>query len=582
MGRTALFGALRRALRTAHAVNKTGLTPEELAKRAVSRRTVLRGMGAAAVVPLLPGFSAGCGDNIEIPPIKIAIVGGGMAGLHCAYRLKEVGVTAQIYEASDRVGGRMFTARNLANVAGGQLVELGGELVDTDHTTMMGLAAELGLALDDLPADTAGLRADTFHFGGNVVSDTTIVNQFTPLAAMMDAAVTAAEADDGEFERVDAMSIPEWLELEGGSPPTQLIHRILVEAYKGEYGLESDEQSIFNLLYLIDYSEPDPFRIFGDSDEAFHTHVGNDAITDALAAGLDPADVLLGHRLTKVERRADQYALTFDASGASVEVVADHVVLSLPFSALRNVDLANAGLTDEKRDIIDNLGYGTNAKLMLQFSSRTWRTEQMASGGAVTDIGELSATWETSRGQAGTQGILTNFVGGDRGISIGEGTAEERAAEVVPWIDEVFPGAGAAYLAGSAVRKHWPSEPNHLGSYACYTVGQWAYFGLEGVRNRNIHFCGEHCSQDYQGYMEGAAETGAFVALEIMADLGVSPSARLAQLVAPKLMVPQASFNGPSVRPLRRNARRRLRRAGTAGAAGAAGAVRARAGAGTR
>jgi monoamine oxidase len=559
MGRTSLFGALRRALAKAHAVHRTGRSPEELARAAISRRSVLQGMGAAAMLPLVPSLS-GCGGGDDGPSgSAVAIIGGGMAGLHCAYRLAQAGVSAQVYEASDRAGGRIFTGRGLANIAGGQLVELGGELIDTDHTTMMGLAAEFELALDDLVADTAGLQADTFYFDGGVIADKDIVAAFEPLAAIMDATVTAAEADDTEFERVDAMSIPEWLADEGGVGPDTLIHRILAEAYLGEYGLEPEEQSIFNLLYLIDYGEPDPFRIFGDSDEAFHTHAGNDAITSAIAGELDASQLHLGYRLTRVAQDGERYTLTFDVGGATEDVTVDHVVFALPFTALRNVDLAAAGLTAEKTDIIDNLGYGTNAKLMLQFSTPTWRTAQAASGGSVSDVGELSATWDTTRGQDGPQGILTNFVGGARGIAIGDGTAEERAAEVVPWIDEVFPGAGAAYLAGSAVRKHWPSDPHTLGSYACYRPGQWAYFGLEGTRVGNLHFCGEHCSQDYQGYMEGAAETGALAAMEILDDLGIAAPERLRRLMAPKLILPQASYGGPA-RPMRRQQRRVVRR----------------------
>ncbi|PFK08048.1 monoamine oxidase, partial [Bacillus cereus] len=46
---------------------------------------------------------------LDSPPAsspKIVIVGGGLAGLTCAYRLKQAGYTAKIYEASKRVGGR--------------------------------------------------------------------------------------------------------------------------------------------------------------------------------------------------------------------------------------------------------------------------------------------------------------------------------------------------------------------------------------------------------------------------------------------------------------------------------------------
>ena len=561
MARTPLFGWLRRALGAAHASHRTGLSPEELARRAVSRRDVLRGLGAAAVVPLVPKL-AGCGDNVAGPDAEptpvVAIVGGGMAGLHCAYRLRQAGIRATIYEASDRTSGRIFTGRDLAAIQGGQIVELGGELIDTDHVTMMGLAAEFGLALDDLADASSGLRADTFHFNGAVVPEATIVTQFTPLAAIMDATVTAAEEDDAEFERVDAMSIPEWLETEGNIPPTRLIYKILLEAYRGEYGLEPDEQSIFNLLYLIDYSEPDPFRIFGDSDERYHTHAGNDAITRGLADQV--ADqIALGHRLTRIARRGTRYVIALDTGTGSIEAVVDHLVLALPFSTLRMVEIEDGLLPPDKLDVIQNLGYGTNAKLMLQFATRSWRTAQMASGSCFTDVGELQSTWETTRGQTGTQGILTNYLGGDRGLAVGPLGAAAAAAQAVPWIDQVFPGAAAAYIDGAAVLQHWPSQPYQRGSYACYTTGQWAYYGLEGERVGRIHFCGEHTSLDFQGYMEGAAETGAMVAMEVMTDLGVAPPARLLELLAPKLVLPQACFDAPRVR-MRRRKRRRLGR----------------------
>ena len=565
MARTPLFGWLRRALGAAHASHRTGSTPDELARAAISRRSVLRGLGAAAVVPLVPKLT-GCGDNIQgraeadgDPTPRVAIVGGGMAGLHCAYRLREAGVRATIYEASDRTGGRIFTGRDLPGIQGGQIVELGGELIDSDHTTMMGLAADFGFALDDLQAAMAGLRADTFHFDGGVVADAQIVSQFTPLAALMDSTVTAAEEDDAEFERVDAMSIPEWLETEAGIPPARLIYRILLEAYRIEYGLEPEEQSIFNLLYLIDYSEPDPFRIFGDSDERYHVHAGNDSITGALAAAV--ADqIVLGHRLARVARRGGQYALAFDTGGATTEVVVDHVVLALPFSTLRMVDLEAGLFSDDKLDVIQNLGYGTNAKLMLQFASPTWRqAPNMASGSSFTDVGQLQSTWDTTRGQTGTQGILTDYLGGTRGLAIGDLSAGDAATQVLPWIDTVFPGTAAEYVAGSAVLQHWPSQPYHRGSYACYRPGQWAYYGLEGERAGRIYFCGEHCSLDYQGYMEGAAETGGLVALEVMRELGLTPPARLVDLMAPKLVLPQACFAAPAAR-MRRRRRRQLGR----------------------
>lgn len=75
--------------------------------------------------------------RVERQPI-IAIVGGGLAGLNCAYQLKKRGITATVYEGSDRTGGRVLTKQNF--IASETYTELGGEFIDTGHKHMRNLA----------------------------------------------------------------------------------------------------------------------------------------------------------------------------------------------------------------------------------------------------------------------------------------------------------------------------------------------------------------------------------------------------------------------------------------------------------
>jgi monoamine oxidase len=103
---------------------------------------------------------------------------------------------------------------------------------------------------------------------------------------------------------------------------------------------------------------------------------------------------------------------------------------------------------------------------------------------------------------------------------------------------------------------HWPTFVWTRGSYTCYRPGQWAFWSLEGRRNGNLHFCGEHTSLDFQGWMEGGAETGALVAAEILDDQAVEKSARHAEIVAPKLLMPQACYHGDQLGVLRPRRRR--------------------------
>src|SRR5262245_15181402 len=70
---------------------------------AVSRRGFLGAAGATLTAAALPWPARAEGEPI------IAIVGGGIAGLTCALELADNGIASTIYEASGRIGGRMFS-----------------------------------------------------------------------------------------------------------------------------------------------------------------------------------------------------------------------------------------------------------------------------------------------------------------------------------------------------------------------------------------------------------------------------------------------------------------------------------------
>ena len=525
MARTPLLNSLKRALTAANfSLNSAGtgqiISAEdsydylsEIAR--ISRRDFLKGALVGGALTLLPNM-AGCATNrmFRGTGANIAVIGAGIGGLTCAFRLRQAGVFADIFEASNRVGGRIFSARD--KYPNSQVAELGGELIDSNHIAMQSLALELNIQLDDLFAnEPAGFVRDSWYFAGRHVTEREIVGAFRPLASRMAHAVSVTDGNDEAFAKLDQMSITEWLDSIDELSP--LLKRILVEAYTGEYGLEASEQSVFNLLYLIDYNEPEPFRIFGDSDERFHVHTGNDTITTRLGEVLS-SQLQTGSVVEEIsELRDGRIKLSLQRDSGRFEGVYDHVVCAIPFTLLRKVKL-NLALTPEKKRVIEELSYGTNAKLMLGFSERVWNTHHNSGGAAITDNG-LQFIWDTSRGQSGASGILTNFIGGQAGVTLGKGTAEEQARAALTLINQIFPGTSAKYIPDSAIRMHWPTHPWTLGSYTCYRPGQWSFSGIEGQRVGNLHFCGEHCSVDFQGFMEGGCETGAAAAQEILTDL---------------------------------------------------------------
>jgi monoamine oxidase len=528
-GRTPLFRMVERSLDRARLAVRAGVPPAELAGlvreerdgaagEAWSRRRFLAASALAAA-----GVAAGCATaprrGAAAGGERVVVVGAGIAGLTAAWRLAQQGVAVRVLEAQERIGGRMLSLRGF--FPDGQFCELGGELIDSGHGAIRALAGQLGVGLVDLDRDEPALRRETWWFGGRLRTEDEVVAAFLPVARRIEEDL-ATIGDDvtyrtpGGAEALDRTPLAEWLTAAGAEG---WFRDLLDVAYTTEYGLEAEEQSALNLLLLID-PEPDPFRVFGDSDERYRAVDGNDAIVHALADRL-AGSIETGTVLEALAARpGGSFRLSVARGAGAAEVDAEHVILALPFTLLRQVRL-DLPLPAVKRRAIDELAYGTNAKLMIGFGERVWRTRHGANGSVVAEL-PFQTTWETSRLQAGGHGILTNFTGGRHGAELGAGTPEEQAARAVAGLDRVFPGTADAHAGQKAVRFHWPSHRWTLGSYASYRPGQWtAIAGAEGEPVGRLHFAGEHTSLAAQGFMEGGCESGERAAGEVLAALGL-------------------------------------------------------------
>jgi monoamine oxidase len=498
----------------------------------ISRRQLLGGTAAAAGLAL-----AGCRPFTAAPRTavggdgrRVVIVGAGIAGLTAGYRLHQQGIPVRILEAQERTGGRMFSLRGYFPEA--QVAELGGELIDTGHVHIRKLADELAIPLDDFVFDDPARDRDVFFFDGRRIAEHEVARAFVPVSKRMLWDLSALGGDWVSYEEpnggetLDRTPLSDWL---AGTETEAWFKKLLEVAYTTEYGLELAEQSTLNLLLLID-PNPSPFRIFGESDERFHVRGGNDLIPKALTERLGER-VETGVQVEAVARQPDGSFAVSVRRGASSEVVpADHVVIAVPFTMLRErpdggpwIRLDESlGIPAVQQRAIRELGYGTNSKLMVGFAKRLWREDGRPydSNGSVLTSLPFQLCWETSRLQKGEAGILTNFTGGRHGLEIGEGTAEARASEFARMLDRVFPGVSGD-RNGKQARFLWPTFPWTRGSYTCYRPGQWTAFGgEEGRRVGNLHFAGEHTSESAQGFMEGGCESGERVAAEILEGQG--------------------------------------------------------------
>jgi monoamine oxidase len=483
-----------------------------------TRRGLLKGAGAAVAGATVLGRMAAPAQARSTGP-RIAVIGAGLAGLTCAYRLQQGGYASDIYEASGRVGGRCWTGRG--DFADGQIYEHGGELIDTGHKALRRLAQELGLSLDNLlKAEQRGTDM-LGYFGGRRYTVDQMTADFQPVLAQMSQDVTDAgyptlynSYTPRGFE-LDHMSIYDYIERYVPRGHRSPLGALLDVAYNIEYGAETRVQSSLNMLYLIGFSQPNTFTIFGESDEKFHINGGNDQVPTILASRL-AAQITANTALVALKRRPDNaFKLTLQNGAGAFDRVYDHVVLALPFSILRSsVDWSQAGFSDVKAKAINEQGMGTNSKIHLQFTSRFWN-DQGCNGETYSDRGYQN-TWEVTRAQGGSSGILSWYTGGEIGASVGSGTPQQQAKTFLKQIEPVLPGAGSKWN-GKVTRDYWTGYEWTKGSYSYWKVGQYTSFvGAEAERQGNCYFAGEHTSVDFQGYLNGAVDTGETAAKQVL------------------------------------------------------------------
>jgi monoamine oxidase len=519
----------------------------------VSRRALLLGAGATAGWLALGVRSVEAQTRKPAPPkapakpaATVAIVGAGLAGLSAALTLQDASVPVTVYEAAGQVGGRVHS-----NASGywrdGQVSEWCGELINTDHQTMLRLARRFGLPTIDLHAGQASGSEDAYHVLGArypvAEADREFQTVYPLLQRDLDAAgeETTYRVKTPAGVALDRLSVREWIEARVPGGASSRLGRLLDVAYALEYGAVTTDQSALNLVYLLGEQPPGGrLSLTGLSDERYRIAAGNDRLPKAIAARLPKDSVRLKWRLQGIAREADgRIALGFETPDGPRSARADHVILALPFAVLRGLDLGRAGFDPLKRRAIEELGMGRNSKLHLQLTTRSWRRPGMSppgSGVVATDRGPL-LTWESSRGQPGGSGLL---------VCYGLDEASGAVAAPLPWTDAGAHGhvaevarstLAALETVWTGVTSEWSGQatlsvpfldPNLNGSYAYYRVGQYHTFGgYEAVRQRNVHFAGEHTSGEFQGFMEGAASEGVRAARAVLAD--IRPAARPAR-----------------------------------------------------
>lgn len=489
-----------------------GERPTRIGADGISRRRVLAALGgglATAVLPRFPAFA-------QTPP-RIAIVGGGLAGLSALDTLAARGVPATLYEARAAAGGRTRSVRGV--FAPDFAFDEGAQLINTDQADMLRLVRRFGLRLVDRrgfgPFHEIQIGRD-----GREVREAGLARALRGIAARITADSDRLDADyEAVAREIDALSVRDYLDRHGLREGE--ARDALEAGIRTEYGAEPSEASALELLFNLPTVDGVRLTRISLSDERYLVSGG----TAQVAAGLareHAGSIRLNKRLTGLEIAGDSVRLAF-ADGE--EVRADRAILALPASLLRGLRIEGP-LPPLWRALIDEVRLGRNEKVLVGYDRPAWR-DRMGFGGALWSAGDFSAVWDAvSLAPASGPGALCYFLGGDQVDRAREATMAELAERFSASARRVLSGLPAHN--GIHRRTRWCEDPLTQGAYVNYGPGQLTRFASlmsveeEGEARASgagpVQFAGEWLSDAFPGYMNGAVQTG-----RLAADAALAP-----------------------------------------------------------
>jgi monoamine oxidase len=503
------------------ATTATAPVVSRMSRRAFLRRSAAVGAGAvgASVLGWRGARPVRAGDG------HVVIIGAGLAGLACAYRLAQHGVASTLYEARHRMGGRCWTVRAFDHH---QTAEHGGQFIDTRHHQIRSLAKELGLKFVDTEDQSfpAGDRSPIW-IDGALRSEQRVFRDFGIFFRRLKADYERVgsyfydEAGPAAV-RFDRMTVNEYLDetIPGGL--TSLLGQAIERSNTGFWGLDGENLSAINLFEFYLYPYP-------GADERYRVVNGNDRIVEGLAESLPPGTIQAEQPLQAIWTQSDG-RIGLRLGGVRADVTADLVVLALPFTVLRDLDYSGLRLSRKRTRAIETLAMGTNSKLQLQlnrsFKSLDW------TGSFRSDRPEFG-TWDSTYGQsnpAPRSPVLTIYTGGHAGASYPTDRPHGLAPSgiVDNALDAIARGIEGIHDAygGVAYLDSWVDDPWVHGSYAGFAPGHYTdFWGYLHKPEGPVLFAGEHTSTHSQGYLNGGVESGERAAHQVLRRLGIRGAA---------------------------------------------------------
>lgn len=451
----------------------------------ISRRDFLRTsslVSASLLAPSIAHSSTRSTRSSLRAPRSCIVAGAGLSGLAAAYQLKRAGWNVTILEARNRIGGRVWSHHFPQN--DNLICELGGEWVGASHERIHQMCRSFGITLDDHRFAISLLR------DGNVSKPGTW--KFSPQAQRGFNKLKGEYAKFTQRQKEDLDKLDWWTCLQN-------------------YGFTDDDLRLRDLMDSTDFGESIRFvSAFAAASEYFESSPnnemdfkmrgGNSRLVGELVRRVGSENFRLDAPLRAVTQKNGVVYARYGRNN-EYSMKADALICTLPVAALRHVDF-NPSLPPRQSDALEKLIYARIQKNQLLFDERWWKTKDWS---LVSDT-TSHYYFHTTRNQAHKQGILTSYVIGDKADVLASQNWSARRNMIANDLRAL--DSRAPQLVRGFVSQSWQRDPFTRGAYALYRPGQW--FGLRPQLQQphgKVLFAGEHLA-DWQGFMEGAINTG--------------------------------------------------------------------------
>lgn len=420
--------------------------------------------------------------------MKVAIVGAGAAGCRAAMLLSERGIKADVFEARDRIGGRLHTVPN-----GNGYYEAGGEWIDAEHSRVLGLIREFG-AEPEVSTQWPGtvvFRDETCpedQLWAEVEEDVNRVSEAIDFACLD---LDPTPWQNVIYDNLDNQMVSEFLDQHTCSPRGRWFLEAATRSDEGD-----DMGNIGLLGFLVGqlhYLE----RTGGEMSAYRITNGGEWFCRQMLErAGIQPQ---LRCPLNAVERTDNGVRLHF----VNQTVDYDRVILTLPPSAMLQINFDY--VSEDKQAAWENLGMARTVKVRATLNKKVWEGSARRLSDLVTQ-----QVWDAARGDAPP--TLASYICGEQAAELME--SAKPAELVLNHLDNLFPGARDACLEIELY--DWPNDPFAGGGFPYYPPGYVLSHAQHLARPEgNLHFAGDYAA-DWFGFIEGALESAERVVAEVL------------------------------------------------------------------